>query len=54
MDSLEQRRARARQEFERQKAAFGLDEKFAAMQAMPDGEGKDAAAEEIVKWLFRD
>jgi hypothetical protein len=44
----------AKQAFEQRKMEFGLDEKFAQMQAMPDSPDKDAAAQEIVDWLFRD
>jgi hypothetical protein len=39
-------------EVETRNAEFGLNEKFARMQAMPDGPEKDAAAWEIVTFLF--
>ena len=42
----------AQAEFERRKAEFGLDEKFAAMQAMEDGPDKDAAAQAILDWVL--
>jgi len=44
----------AKQAFEQRKMEFGLDAKFTQMQAMPDSPDKDAAAQEIVDWLFRD
>jgi hypothetical protein len=46
------RKEEARKEFERRAAAFGFDEKWARMKALPDGEEKHALAEEIVEWLL--
>ena len=38
--------------FEQRAAAFGFNEKWARMKALPDGPEKHALAGEIVKWLF--
>ena len=46
------RRQDAEREFERRAAAFGFDEKWARMKALPVGTEKLVLAEEIVEWLF--
>ena len=43
----------AKREYDRQRAEFGFDDKWAKMKALPDGPGKHALAQEIVEWLFR-
>ena len=47
------RTVEARKEYDRQRAEFGLDEKWARMKSLPNGPEKDALAEEFVEWLFR-
>jgi hypothetical protein len=54
-DHREEERRRmeeARRESERRAAEFGLDEKWARMQALPDGLEKHALAGEILEWVF--
>ena len=51
-DEQLRRRQEVEKEFEQRAAAFGFNEKWARMKALPVGAQKDDLAEEIVKWLF--
>jgi uncharacterized protein YbaR (Trm112 family) len=53
-DEQLRRRQEDEREFEQRAAAFGFDDKWARMKALPVGPEKHALAEEIVEWLFGD